>query len=217
MAPLPRAFQWLVADAGPGQSVLPPLRQGSGDAFVGPHDDLILDEALAAHAGAGLAVISGDLPVRTQPDQALEAIRLLLLVNDWRLPALAPAASGGAAPPQAWPASAFGSVAVTPDEFGPAWQRGRLEAAVELQLNGRHSGRVELGAVSWHFGQLLSQACRTRPLRAGTVLGATLDAITPESGAQDTALRCGDRVRIEIRGRDGQSPLGAIEQVLSPD
>ncbi len=209
MAPLPRAFQWLVA-AGPGG--LPQLRQGSGDAFAGPHDDMMLhDEALAAHAGAGLAVITGDLPAQARPDRALEAVRLLLLVNDWCLRALEPGIPGAA--PQAWPATAFGPVAVTPDELGPAWQRGRLEAVVEIDRNGS-SARCDAGA-AWHFGQLLSQACRTRPLRAGTVLGAALDAITPESGAP-AALLWGDRVRIEVRGRDGQSLLGAIEQVLSP-
>ena len=217
LAPLPRAFQWLVAAAGPGRGGLPQLRQGSGDAFAGPHDDLMLhDEALAPHAIAALAVISGDLPAQARPDQALEAIRLLLLANDWCLRGLEPGVPGAEPPPQAWPATAFGPLAVTPDELGPAWQRGRLEAVVELDRNGQRSGRCDAGAAAWHFGQLLSQACRTRSLRAGTVLGAALGAITPESGVQEAALRWGDRVRIEIRGRDGQSLLGAIDQVLSP-
>ena len=89
MAPLPRAFQWAVADAAPpeqpaGAGRQLSLRQGSGDAFLGPCEDMACHEALPGiDCCAGLAVVSGDLPARASPEQALDAIRLLMLVNDW--------------------------------------------------------------------------------------------------------------------------------------
>lgn len=221
MAPLPRAFQWLVADAEPAGSpaALPPLRQGCGAAFAGPTDEMLVsDEALAPDFAPGLAVITGDLPTLAEPGQALDSIRLLMLCNDWRLRALEGGAGGAESPSiQARPATAFSPVALTLDELGPSWARGRLQATVEIGLNGRSSSVSESDATRWHFGQLIAQACRTRPLAAGSVLGMALgtgEAARQEPSAK-TELRWGDRVRIEVRGRDGQSLFGAIEQTLS--
>ena len=223
MAPLPRAFQWLVsdADAAARSDALPPLRQGSGSGFAGPHDDMVLPgEGLRAESCAGLAVITGELPMRASPEQGLEAIRLLLLSNDWclRAPRSAdPLAEVG--PVQAWPATAFGPVAVTLDELGSAWVRGRLEAVVELELNGRSLDRRETGSMRWHFGQLLSLACRTRPQGTGMVLGVGLGqpgrASAGQAQPERDCLSPGDRMRIEVRARDGQSLFGAIDQILS--
>ena len=216
MAPLPRAFQWLMAEAAPaaGSGALPLLRQGSGDAFTGPHDDMLLhDEAQGADCRAALAVIMGDLPVRSSPEQALEAIRLLLLVNDWCL-----RTPDGVAVPT-WPAAAFGPVACTPDEPGPAWAHGRLAATIQLACNGAVLESCDTAAAAWHFGQPLAMACRTRPLRAGTVLGIGLGRGASQAAArsQDAPrnMSWGDRVRVEARGRDGCSLFGVIDQTLS--
>ena len=238
MAPLPRAFQWLIADADPSgrPGGLPALRQGSGDAFAGPVDELVVhDESMGVDSTPGLAVIVGDLPARSSPEQALESIRLLLLSNDWCLRALD---SGPGSGVQARPGTAFGPVAVTLDELGGAWRRGRLDASVELKVNDRDPGRCEAGTVTWHFGQLLAHACRTRALGAGSVLGtglrhagggehawpdpcagnlgSTAQSRVAGPGQEATPLLCwGDRVRIEARGRDGHSLFGPIEQILS--
>ncbi|MEN9903809.1 MAG: hypothetical protein RLZZ555_374 [Pseudomonadota bacterium] len=221
MAPLPRAFQWLVADADPVgiPAAAPLLRQGSGAAFSGPMDDMVLpDDALDPGCSAGLAVITGDLPAMAGPEQGLDSIRLLMLCNDWRLRALEGDPSGvGGRGIESRPATAFSPVALTLDELGQSWGRGRLQATVEIGLNGRSIGSSDTGAARWHFGQLIAQACRTRPLAAGCVLGMALGRADAARQAQQDLpqLRWGDRLRIEARGRDGQSLFGAIEQTLA--
>jgi fumarylacetoacetate (FAA) hydrolase len=224
LAPLPRAFQWLVADVEPAGSpaALPSLRQGSGAALAGPMDDMIVsDEALEPDCMPGLAVITGDLPLLAEPGQALDSIRLLMLCNDWCLRALHGAAEGAERSSiQARPATAFGPVALTPDELGPIWARGRLEATIEIRHQGSSSGSWETGSSRWDFGHLIAQACRTRALPAGSVLGIGLDAAAPGRPARliRSQLRWGDRVRVEARGHGGQSLFGAIEQILAePD
>lgn len=212
MAPLPRAFQWAAADpaqpeqpAGTGRQLS--LRQGSGDAFLGPCDDMPWHEpALGVDCGAGLAVVSADLPARASPEQALDAIRLLMLVNDWCLRAPAGAAAPEGAMP-AWPATAFSPVAVTLDELGSAWQRGRLKLPLQLTCNGQALAGGEPEAGSLHFGQWLALLCRHRPLGAGTVLGCLAQ--------RSPALEEGDQLRLEVKGPQGQSLFGAIAQTLA--
>jgi fumarylacetoacetate (FAA) hydrolase len=219
MAPLPRACQWAVGAAFPaagaaaeaGDSGWPPLRQGTGDAFLGPRDELMLhDEALTPDFGACLAVVSDDLAARSSPAQALAAIRLLLLANDWCLRAPAAAEAQGAV--SAWPGTAFAPVALTPDELGPAWEQGRPKLTVAVMCNGQPIGRCDAGTTTLHFGQLLAQLCRTRALGAGTVLGCgpLVQGLALTAGPTP-----GDRVRIEAQGRDGQSLFGAIEQTVT--
>ena len=209
MAPLPRAYQWVAVDAElieqtPTDGSLSRLRQGSGDAFLGPCDDMPWhDPALAAEWSAGLAVVSGDLPAQSSPEQALDAIRLLMLVNDWCLSV--PTEGVGTA--QAWPATAFSPVAITLDELGTAWQRGRLKLPLQLTLNGQPLGLSEPNRSALHFGQWLSLLCRHRPLGAGTVLGC--------AASRSPALDEGDQVRIEIRSPEGHSLFGAITQALA--
>lgn len=215
LAPLPRAFQWVAVDPAPlaqapAAAGLSRLRQGSGDAFLGPCDDMPWHEpALAAAAGAGLAVVCGDLPARANPEQALDAIRLLMLVNDWcgHGPAAAAAPERTDTAP-VWPGTAFSPVAVTLDELGSAWQRGRLKLPLQLTLNGQPFGACEPDSSSaLHFGQWLSLLCRQRPLGAGTVLGCM--------ASQFPAMEEGDQLRIEIRSPEGQSLFGAIAQTLA--
>lgn len=205
MAPLPRAFQWAAADAAPDPAAggLPQLRQGAGDALLGPCDDMSWHEpAFTVDCGAGLAVVSADLPARASPEQALDAIRLLMLVNDWRLRSPADAEAR-----PAWPATAFGPVAVTLDELGSAWQRGRLKLPLQLTHNGQLLTGGESDAGALHFGQWLALLCRHRPLGAGTVFGCAM--------RRSPLLEEGDQLRLEIKGPQGQSLLGAITQTLA--
>ena len=253
MAPLPRAFQWLDASAyrchlerlrkARGTELPdcfddePLMYQGGSDDFLGPSDD-----AVFASAGAEidfeseLAVVTGDVAIGTPADRALESVRLLMLVNDWSLrQPIAAERVRGFGFLHGKPASAFGPVAVTPDELGDAWQGGRVHLALESRWNGRRIGLTEAGPeMVFHFGQLIAHAAKTRRLRAGSIVGggtvsnedrsrgvsciAEQRAIeTIEHGASSTGyMQFGDTVRIEVLGRDGQSVFGAIEQRVAP-
>ena len=87
--------------------------------------------------------------------------------------------------------------------------------------------------MSFHFGQLIAHLAKTRNVRAGSIVGsgtvsnqdwsrgygciAEKRAIeTIETGAPVTEfMRYGDTVRIEMKGLDGQSVFGAIEQTVA--
>src|SRR5690606_16589342 len=100
LAPLPRAYQCLEAVPGSPGAAVPTLPQLAGDAPGGARDPLP-ERAVAAvpDFGAGLAVVTGDLPAASTSDQALDAVRLLMLCNSVALRALEPAerAAGGGA------------------------------------------------------------------------------------------------------------------------
>jgi fumarylacetoacetate (FAA) hydrolase len=253
MAPLPRAFRWVEGQAClshverlcraqgmevPASAALAPLlAQGAGDDFLGPCDDAPFASVEdGIDFGAGLAVVSGDVAAGATPEAALEAVRLLLLVNGWSLrhgAAAERALDWGFLHGQA--ATACGPLAVTPDELGAAWQGGRVHLPLQVAWNGVPIGRCEAGpGMSFHFGQLIAQLARTRRVRAGTLVGCgtvshadpaqgvcciaerqaleMLDAGAPQTGY----LQYGDTIRVEMNGRDGQSVFGVIEQRVAP-
>ncbi|GAB4120209.1 MAG: fumarylacetoacetate hydrolase family protein [Rubrivivax sp.] len=249
MAPLPRAYQWADGSAylshaervwhARGEEIPKTLRsdplmyQGAGDDFLGPTDEArFASEEAGIDFEAELVVVTGDLAMGSPPAQALDAVRLIGLANDWTLRALVPAELEkllGLV--QSKPATAFAPLFVTPEELGEAWRGGRVELTVSVAWNGQTVGLLETGPeMHFHFGQLLAHLARTRNLRAGTVLGggtvSNADAgrgyaciaekralETLETGAPKTDfMRFGDTVRIEVKGRDGISVFGAIEQ-----
>ncbi len=233
MAPLPRAFQWISGGAYPGSATgrlsEPLMSQGGSDDFLGPCEPArFAAEAMGIDFEAGLAVVTGDIDCGTPAAQALEGVRLLMLVNDWRLRQLDAAVLHGR------PASAFGPVAVTPDELGAAWSGGRVDLPLQTMWNGRKVGLCEAGPdMRFHFGQLMAHAAKTRRLRAGSIIGSggvsNADASrgyasiadkraleTLEAGQAKTEyMQFGDSIRIEMKGRDGLSVFGAIDQDVS--
>ena len=129
------------------------------------------------------------------------------------------------------PASAFSPTAVTPDEFGPAWDDAKVSLPLRTDLNGTHFGRPDAGAdMAFDFPALIAHAAKTRALGAGTIIGSgtvsnrdrsrgssclaerrTLETL--ESGAPITPfLKFGDRVRIDMVDAEGRSICGAIDQ-----
>ena len=249
MAPLPRAYQWVDGSAylnhvervrrARGAEMPasfhddPLMYQGGSDDFLGATDDAVFASAdWGIDFESELAVVTGDIAIGTSPDGALEGVRLLMLVNDWSLRELIPAElAKGFGFLQGKPATAFGPVAVTPDELGEAWQGGRVHLAVESRWNGRRVGLTEAGPeMSFHFGRLIAHVAKTRRLRAGSIVGsgtvsnrdgshgvsciAELRAIeTLQGGAPSTPfMQFGDTIRIEMLGRDGLSVFGAIDQ-----
>lgn len=244
MAPLPRAYQWVSGPAyashverlgkTPGTTLPsglyaePLLRQGGSDGFIGPRDDVVLaSEAPGIDFEAQLAVVTGDVTMGASPEQALDGIRLLMLASDVCLRSLGVL--------QGRPATAFGPVAVTPDEAGDAWRQGRLGLSLQTTWNGRKVGLCDAGAgMTFHFGQLVSCLCRTRSVSAGSIVGAgpvshpdwsqgysciaeKRAVETADTGKPKTRfMQFGDTLRIEVKGKNGQSLFGAIEQEITP-
>ncbi len=222
---------------------VPDLMQLGSDALQGPADELVwAGGALQLDFEAGWAAFTSDVPAGCAPARALEGVRLLALVNTWVLRDLAAAeAAAGVGAVQSRPAVAFSPVAVTPDEWGDAWAQGRLHAKLQTSWNGRRVGFSDAGAdMTLHMGQLLAQVAAHRPLRAGSVV-CTGPVSAPPTGDGATALwpdgyhcvqakramevvqtgqavtgflAAGDTVRIEMKGRDGLSMCGAIEQTV---
>jgi fumarylacetoacetate (FAA) hydrolase len=211
----------------------PLMYQGGSDDFLGPRDDIpVPSEKMGIDFEAEVAVITGDVPMGATPDEALEGIRLLMLANDVSLRNLIPAElAKGFGFFQSKPATAFSPVAVTPDELGTAWQGGRVHLNLESVWNGKRVGLCDAGPeMTFHFGQLIAHLCKTRNARAGSIIGsgtvsnkdwtrgysciAEKRAIeTIEGGEPKTEfMRYGDTIRIEMKGLDGASVFGAIEQ-----
>jgi fumarylacetoacetate (FAA) hydrolase len=259
MAPLPRAYQWADGSAYinhvelvrlarnsevPANYYTEPLMyQGGSDDFLGARDAAPFpDEAFGIDFEAEIAVVTGDVPMKSSPEQALDGIRLLMLANDWSLRHLIPdelAKSFGFF--QSKPATAFSPVAVTPDELGKAWSNGRLALTVQSQWNGRTVGLCDAGQeMTFHFGQLIAHICKTRNVRAGSIVGSgTISnrgvevdgkkdwpkgySCIAEKRAIETILdgkpstdymKFGDTIRIDMKGPDGLSMFGAIEQTV---
>ena len=211
----------------------PRVYQGGSDDLLGPHDDAVFaDAAWGIDFEAELAVVTGDVALGTGADAALDSVRLLLLANDWSLRHLVPgelAKNFGFL--QSKPATAFAPVAVTPDELGTAWRGGRVHLPVDIAWNGRPVAHIDAGAeMALHFGQLIAHIARTRRLRAGSIVGSGTvsqrDAaagygciaekrareILDGGSAATDYMAFGDRLRIEVKGLDGGSVFGAIDQ-----
>jgi fumarylacetoacetate (FAA) hydrolase len=261
MAPLPRAYQWADGSAYINHVELvraarksevpetfytdPLMYQGGSDDFLGPCDDVVVpQEAWGIDFEAEIAVVTGDVAMGATPEQALEGVRLVMLANDVSLRNLIPAElAKGFGFFQSKPATAFSPVAVTLDELGDAWQGGRLHLTLQSTWNGRKVGMCEAGPeMTFHFGQLIAHICKTRNVRAGSIVGsgtvsnkgveqngrtewpkgysciAEKRAIETIQDGQPTTefMKFGDTIRIEMKGRDGQSLFGAIDQKIAP-
>jgi fumarylacetoacetate (FAA) hydrolase len=249
MAPLPRAHQWADGSAYLNHVELvrkarnaevpqsfygdPLMYQGGSDDFLGARDDaLFLSADWGIDFEAEIAVITGDVPMGASPDQALEGVRLLMLANDWSLRNLvANELAKGFGFFQSKPATAFSPVAITPDELGDAWKKGRVHLPMLVHWNGKKVGHMDAGPeMTFHFGQLIAHLCKTRNARAGSIIGSGTVSNkdwskgygciaekrcieTIESGEAKTPFMAdGDTVKIEMKGKDGQALFGAIEQ-----
>ena len=167
LAPLPRAYQCLQADAWLPEAPTPQLRQAVSDPLYPAHAGLLLpSERAQGDLAVGLAAVTGDLPPSASSDQALAGIRLLMLCSQLRWQGLDDAAL-------AQPLTAFSPVALTPDELGDSWQDGRLQLTLQFSGNGRKLGMCDTGSdMTQGLHELLARLCSLRPLRAGSVLCA---------------------------------------------
>ena len=261
-SPLPRAFQWADGSAYVNHVELvrkargaelpesfwtdPLMYQGGSDGFIGPRDSIVAaDEGYGIDMEGEVAVIVDDVPMGATADEARDAIRLVMLVNDVSLRNLVPnELAKGFGFFQSKPASAFSPVAVTLDELGDAWNAGKLNLPLLVSVNGKPFGKANAGTdMTFDFGQLVAHAAKTRALSAGSIIGsgtvsnkrdggpgrsiadggdgysciAEIRMIeTLEGGGPKTPfLKFGDRVRIEMKDLAGHSIFGAIEQTVA--
>jgi fumarylacetoacetate (FAA) hydrolase len=259
-SPLPRAYQWLDGSAYVNHVALvrqargaevpesfwtdPLMYQGISDIVMGPREPIALaDEAWGIDIEAEVVVILGDLPMGATREQAAKAIKLIMLVNDVTLRNItAPELAKGFGFLQSKPPSAFTPVAVTPDEFGKAWDGAKVDLPLLSFINGKPFGKPVCSVdMTFDFPALIVHAAKTRPIGAGTILGAgTVSNRDPRGGPgkpisegglgysclaeQRTVetilhgkpttpfLKFGDKVRIEMNDKEGRSIFGAIEQ-----
>ncbi|MBT1451259.1 fumarylacetoacetate hydrolase family protein [Glaciecola sp. XM2] len=261
-SPLPRAYQWADGSAYVNHVELvrkargaempesfwtdPLMYQGGSDSFLGPREDIVMpqDEGFGIDFEAEVAVITGDVPMGVSAQDALNYVRLVMIVNDVSLRGLIPNELGkGFGFFQSKPSSAFSPIAVTPEELGDAWQDGKLHLPLVSHLNGVKFGEPHAGIdMTFHFGQLIAHAARTRPLETGTIIGSgtvsnKLDGgpgkpvsdggvgysciaeirmiETIQTGAAATPfMKFGDSVSIEMFDADNQSIFGQIAQTV---
>jgi 2-keto-4-pentenoate hydratase/2-oxohepta-3-ene-1,7-dioic acid hydratase in catechol pathway len=191
-----------------------------------------------------VALVVGDVRAGCTREEAAEAIRLVLLVNDVSLRNLMPSeVAKGFGFFQSKPSSAFSPVAGTPGELGAAWDGGKTKLPLVVTLNGKPFGRPDAGVdMAFDFPKLIVHAARTRPLGAGTIAGSGTvsnkgsdggpgrpideggagSACTAELRAVETILEGKPKtpylkfgvVRIETKDAGGRSIFGAVEQSL---
>ena len=260
-SPLPRAYQWADGSAYVNHVELvrkargaempesfwtdPLMYQGGSDSFIGPREAILAgSEDWGIDFEAEVAIVTGDVPMGVSVDEALDYVRLVMIVNDVSLRGLIPAElAKGFGFFHSKPSSAFSPVAVTPDELGDAWKDGKVHLPLLSHYNGEAFGKPEAGVdMTFDFGQLIAHAAKSRPLEAGTIIGSgtvsnKLDGgpgkpvadggvgysciaeirmiETIDSGKPQTSfMKFGDRVRIEMLDRDGASIFGAIDHVV---
>lgn len=214
----------------------PLMYQGCSAPLLGPCDDIeVASEALGIDLEMELAVITGDVPMGVERERAGESILLVMLMNDVSLRELAPAdLAKGFGFLHSKPPSSFAPAALTPEELGEAWDGKRLHGPLRTWVNGELLGEPDAGRdMQFDFPRLIAHAAKTRPLPAGTIIGSgtvsnrdrtkgagcLLERRAEEilgNGAPATPfLKFGDRVRIEMRGRDGGPLFGAIDQAVA--
>ena len=211
----------------------PLMYQGGSDSFIGPNDEIEAgDEAWGIDFEGEIGVIVDDVPMGISPEAARRHIKLVTILNDVSLRNLIVGElAKGFGFFHGKPATAFAPVAVTPDELGEAWDGARLNLPLVSTLNDKEFGHPNAATdLTFDFGQLIAHAAKTRHLAAGTIVGsgtvANRDASvgcsciaerrvreTIESGKPVTPfMKFGDRIRIEMVDRAGQSIFGAIDQ-----
>ncbi|WP_295218548.1 fumarylacetoacetate hydrolase family protein [uncultured Brevundimonas sp.] len=187
-APLPRAWQWLDGSAFPTHGDLmqtafnlPPIEttkplmyQGMSHRFIAPTDDVPLpSEADGIDFEGEFGVVTGDVQMGVSPAEALDHIRLIVLINDWSLRTLAPAEmKTGFGWVQAKPACSAAPFAVTPDELGEGWADGRVCLPLTVEVDGQWFGHPNGRAMAYGFHELVAHAAATRELPAGTIIGS---------------------------------------------
>lgn len=247
-SPLPRAYQWadgsafihhirLVRMARNAEmpetlETVPLMYQGGSDDFLTPTEDIPqVDFSHGTDFEGEVGVITKDVKMGVSPEEALERIALIVMINDVSLRGLIPEElKGGFGFFQSKPSSSFGPYAVTPNELGDAWKNGRVCLPLNIEYNGKEFGKANGKEMFFHFGQLIAHAAKTRNLGAGTIIGSgtvsnednqngysciqeirMIEKI--QSGEFKTPfMKNGDTIKMEMKDKNGKNIFGTIFQ-----
>jgi len=249
MSPLPRCYQWIDGSAYVNHVELvrkargaempesfwhsPLMYQGGSDSFLGPMEDIpLINNDWGLDLEAEIAIITDDVPQGTNAKDAESHIKLFMLVNDISLRNLIPEElAKGFGFFQSKPSSSFSPVAVTADELGDAWNRKKLHLPLTSHINNTLFGKPNAGTdMTFDFPTLVSHACKSRHLIAGSIIGSgTVSNYDRSNGSSCIAekrmlekiatghittpfLADGDHVCIEMFDNTGLSIFGAINQ-----
>ncbi len=214
----------------------PLVYQGGSSANLGPRDPIPMrDAADGLDFESEICAVLGDTPMGTRAQDADRHIALFMLANDVTLRNLVPnELAKGFGFFQSKPATAFSPFAITKDELGDAYRDGRVHLKLCTWLNGKLVGDTDAGPeMHFSFFDLVQHITKTRAFAAGTILGSgTVSNQDPERGVSCLAerrtrevleggkavtpfLAIGDRVAIEMKGPDGVSLFGRIEQEVT--
>lgn len=250
-APLPRSYQWVDGSAYVTHVELvrkargaeipenfwtdPLMYQGVSDQFLGPRDPVYVeDESWGIDFEAEIGVITDDVPMGINSDNATGHIKLLVLLNDVSLRNLIPGElAKGFGFLQSKPTTTFSPVAVTPDELGAAWSGSKVQLPLKSFLNGKLFGQPNAGQdMTFGFDRLISHAAKSRKLTAGSIVGSgTVSNSDRSNGSSCIAekrmleiidqgkpvtsfLKFGDEVKIEMLDSEGNNIFGSIEQKI---
>ena len=191
-----------------------------------------------------VAIITDDVPMATSEEDALKHIQLIMLVNDVSLRNLIPAElAKGIGFIQSKSSSSFSPVCVTPDELGDSWSDSKVNLSLNVFYNDKLFGNTICSEdMTFSFSKLLSHASKTRELCAGTIIGSgtvsnkfegkegktikdggrgysciaeirMLESIN-KCSSKTAFMSFGDRVRINMINKEGNSIFGSINQCV---
>lgn len=248
LAPLPRTWQWLDGSAFANHGVLmerafnhPPIEtdlplmyQGMSHRFLAPREDVAFPtEADFIDFEGEFGIVTDHVPMGCSTEEAMGHIRLLLLINDWSLRAVAPKEmKTGFGWIQAKPACSAAPIAITPNELGDNWRDGRVCLPLRVEINGAWFGNPSGEGMGYGFHELIAHAARTRSLCAGTIIGSGTVSNADYEQVGSTCLserraiemiaqgkpvtpflHFGDHVRMTAGTGDG--PFGEISQTVT--
>lgn len=245
---MPRSFQWMdgsaymqhvrlvrkARNAEVPESLykVPLMYQGASDHFLAPTQDIPqMDFSHGTDFEGEVAVITDFVPMGISPKNALDKIRLVVLVNDVSLRGLIPEElAQGFGFLVSKPTSAFSPFALTVDEFGDKWNEGRLSLPLSVEYNGKFFGKANASEMHFHFGDLIAHAAKTRDLMPGTIIGSGTVSNEDESmgssclaekrmleiirdgKASTPFMKVGDTIKIEMLNDKGENLFGTIDQ-----
>jgi fumarylacetoacetate (FAA) hydrolase len=213
---------------------VPLMYQGCAEFFLGPRDEVpVIDESFGLDCEAELAVILKNTPAGIGVTDAESSILGLGLLCDWTFRNLLPAEfETGFGFVQSKPPSSLAPFVCSYESFQQFRSGNGYAVKVACRLNDTILGEVDASQMHFSFAELIAHAARTRPLRAGTVIGSgTVSHSDEKQGvccltekraieigergeSQTEFLKAGDRVVISASA-EGEDLFGAIDVVIA--